>query len=177
MRSIIVTCLVLFSVAATAQRYKVVKSDVSFYSEAPLENIEAHNIASVGIFDESNGEMAFSVPINKFKFEKALMQEHFNEKYMESDRFPKSTFKGKLIGYTKGKSSQKVKVSGLLFIHGVEKKVTIDGTITTRGDKIIMDAKFPITVAEYKIERPQLLWENIAEVIEVTVHFEFEKNE
>ncbi|MDH5604661.1 MAG: YceI family protein [Cyclobacteriaceae bacterium] len=177
MRILIVSCLLLIAFSISAQRYKVSKSDVSFFSEAPLENIEAHNTESAGLFDAEKGEMAFSVPINKFKFEKSLMQEHFNEKYMESDKFPKATFKGKLVGYSKEKSSQNVKASGLLFIHGIEKKVTIEGTITSKGNKLTMDATFPVTVADYNIQRPQLLWENIAEIIEVSVHFDFEKND
>ena len=167
--------LLVTATSAFAQRYKVVKSDVSFYSEAPLENIEAHNTSAAGLFDEATGGLAFSIPINKFKFKKALMQEHFNEKYMESDKFPNATFKGKLAGFDKSKATQKVKASGLLNIHGVEKKVTIDGTITRKGNKYIMDAKFPAALADYKIERPKLLWENIAEVVDVTIHFELEQ--
>ena len=103
------------------------------------------------------------------------MQEHFNEKYMESDKFPNATFKGRLPEFDKSKTTQKVNASGLLNIHGVEKKVTINGTVTKKGGKYIIDAKFPAALADYKIERPQLLWENISEVVDVTVHFELDK--
>lgn len=166
----------IFSGTAYAQKYKVSKGKVVFFSEAALENITAYNNSAVGLFTSNTGEVAFVVPIVKFEFEKALMQEHFNEKYMHSDKYPRSTFKGKVTGFDMDKKGeQNVTVEGDLFIHGVTKKVKVPGTFEVKGNTIVMSAKFPATLADYNIERPQLLWENIAETVEVSVNFNFEK--
>ena len=102
------------------------------------------------------------------------MQEHFNEKYMESDKFPKATFKGKLIGFDKSSSNeQTASATGEMTIHGVTEKVDIPGTISRNGNKLLMKSTFIIKLADYKIEIPQLLWQNIAEQVEVKIEFSF----
>src|SRR5687768_84945 len=82
-----------------AQKYNIEKGSVSFFSDAAIEDISADNKKPSGIFNTTTGDIVFSIPINEFKFEKSLMQEHFNEKYMQSDKFPKSTFQGKVTGF------------------------------------------------------------------------------
>src|SRR5688572_29015897 len=96
--SIIIFSL-LVSATVVAQKYTVEKSHVSFYSHATIEDITAENKKSSAIFNASTSEIVFSIPVNEFQFAKSLMQEHFNEKYMETDKFPKSTFKGKVTGF------------------------------------------------------------------------------
>jgi polyisoprenoid-binding protein YceI len=100
------------------------------------------------------------------------MQEHFNEKYMDTEKFPKSTFQGKVTGYDANKSGvQNVKSNGKLTIHGETKEVEIPGTIEKQGDKLVMKSKFIVKLEDYKIAIPQLMWQNIAEQVEVTVDF------
>ena len=91
--------LIFVGHCAFAQKYMSTESTVSFYSEAPLENIEAESTKGKSILDVGTNEIVFSVPISSFIFEKSLMQEHFNEKYMESDKYPKAIFKGKIFGF------------------------------------------------------------------------------
>jgi polyisoprenoid-binding protein YceI len=107
-------------------------------------------------------------------FAKSLMQEHFNEKYMESEKFPKATFQGKLTGFDLTKSgSQEVRAQGKLTIHGVTRDIDVPGTIEVAGKKITMKSKFMVKVADYDITIPQLLFQNIAEQVEVTVDFTY----
>ncbi len=157
-----------------AQKFVAEKSSVSFYSSAPFENIDAKNTKSSAVFDSSSDEIAFSIPIKEFQFPKSLMQEHFNEKYLESEKYPKSTFSGKIIGF-KGNVSgvQSVTAVGKLMIHGITRDVTIPGTIERLGEALIMKSQFIVKLEDYKIKIPQLMWKNIAEQVEVTVEFTF----
>lgn len=169
----LLTLLIFISTCATAQKMTVEKSKVVFFSDAAIEDITAENRKVAGLFNQDNGEIVFSIPISAFKFAKALMQEHFNEKYMESDKFPKATFQGKIEGYDKGSNSQSAKAVGKMTIHGVTKEVEIPGTITRQGNKLQMNSKFMVKLADYNITIPQLLWQNIAEQVEVTVDITF----
>src|SRR5262249_222529 len=115
-----------------------------------------------------------SVPMKEFKFAKSLMQQHFNEKYVESEKFPKSTFQGKIVGYKEGGgSTQQVNAQGKLTIHGVTKDIDVPGTIEVQGNKLIMKSKFNVKGADYDIGIPQVVFQNIAEEVEVTLDFTF----
>ncbi len=92
--------VVLQCITTNAQdRLLTRNGSISFYSKAPLEDIEANTQTAVSVLDRKTGQIEFSVLIKSFTFEKALMQEHFNEDYLESDKFPKSTFKGHIDGF------------------------------------------------------------------------------
>jgi hypothetical protein len=158
----------------SAQKYVSEKTFVSFFSDAAIEDITADNRKSSSIFDASSGEIVFSIPIRDFRFAKSLMREHFNEKYMESDKYPKATFKGKISGFDNAASGeQNARAIGEITIHGVTQKIEIPGTIIKNGNKLSMKSKFIIKLADFKIEIPQLLWQNIAEQVEVTVDFAY----
>lgn len=158
----------------SAQKYVLEKSVVTFFSEAAIENITAKNEKTMSVLNSQTSEVAFSVPIREFQFAKKLMQEHYNEKYMESEKFPKSTFAGKLEGFdSSAKGVQQVKANGKLTIHGVTMNVEIPGTAEIQATKIVMKAKFIVKLADYNIKIPQLMWQNIAEQVEVTVDFTY----
>lgn len=162
------------SLNAGAQKYSTEKTFVSFFSDAAIEDITAENTKTAGVFNAATSDIAFSVPIKEYQFEKSLMQEHFNEKYMETEKFPKATFQGKVSGYDPTATGvQKVTSKGKLAIHGETKEVEIPGTIEKQGDKLLMKSKFTVKLADYKIAIPQLLWQNIAEQVEVTTDFTF----
>ena len=159
---------------AGAQNYTTEKSFISFYSHAPIEDIKAENVKAVSLFNSSTGEIAFSVPIKEYQFRKSLMQEHFNEKYMESEKYPKSIFQGKITGFNpQAKGIQHVSTLGKLTIHGVTKEVNIKGTIEKLADKLSMKSSFIVKLEDYNIMIPQLLRNNIAEQVEVTIDFVF----
>lgn len=160
------------------QKFSVEKSIVTFFSKATIEDITAKNIKSNSIFDLETGEIAFSIPIKEFKFAKSQMQEHFNEKYMESDKFKSATFAGKITGYdAKGSGPQSAKAIGKLTIHGVTKDIDVPGTIEITKDKVIIKSKFDVKLEDYSVPRPQILWQNIAEAVEVSVDFTFKPYE
>jgi hypothetical protein len=163
-----------FCLTSQAQKYKTEQTFVSFYSHAAIEDITAENKKTAGVFDPVTGDVAFSIPIKEFQFAKSLMQEHFNEKYMDTEKYPKSTFQGKIANYDANASGpQNVNAKGKLSIHGETREVEIPGTIEKNGDKLMMKSKFIVKLADHKITIPQLLWQNIAEQVEVTLDFTF----
>ena len=166
----------IIQLSYSQNKYFTRTGHISFFSEANLENIEAHNHQGTCILNRENGEIALSVLMKGFEFEKALMQEHFNENYVESHKFPKSTFKGKIVDFDQVKiqdnGKYNVKVEGELTIHGETKKVISDGTLEVSGNTISANTSFPVTVKDYKIKIPKTVINNIAEVVEVKVELE-----
>jgi polyisoprenoid-binding protein YceI len=159
------------STIANAQIYLGKTCDISFYSKGPIEDIAALNTTTKPIFNAAKGEVAVKVTIKGFKFDKQLMEEHFNEKYMESDKYPYAVFTGKVnepIDYKKD-GTYKVTLTGKLDMHGVAKDRTIDGTVTIKGGEISFDSKFVVALKDHNIEIPSLVAQNIAETVDVTI--------
>lgn len=143
---------------------------ITFFSESPLENIEAANKGATIVFKSTTNDLQVSISIMNFKFKNALMEEHFNENYMETEKYPKCIFKGKInetIDYTKD-GENKVTVTGKLEMHGVTKEVTFNGTFTTIGKEFKLYCKTKIKVSDYNIKVPSMYVKNIAEVVDVT---------
>ena len=168
----------LVTVFSFAQpRYVTRDGHISFFSEAPLENIEAHNHLVVSLLDIEKSEVVASLFIKDFKFDKSLMQEHFNENYLESDKFPKATFQGVLKGghpidVTKNGTYQ-VETDGKLTLHGVTKEIQLAGTLEVKDNTVYVKAKFKIAIRDYKIDVPTIVVKNIAEIVEVTVDLKY----
>lgn len=173
MRGVIVL-LLLISQPLLAQKYSLEKSKVVFFSDAAIEDIRAENTKTVSIYNTETGEVAFSIPIKEFQFENATMQEHFNEKYLDTEKFPKATFQGKFSSFNQdGDQPQTVTAVGKLTIHGVTREVEITGTIQIASQKILAKTTFMVELADYNIKIPQLLWQKIAEQVEVTAEFTY----
>lgn len=169
--------MLLFLNHIVAQKYIARNGDIGFFSSTPIEDIEAHNYQASSVLDIGSGEMVYSVLIKGFEFEKALMQEHFNEKYLESDKYPKSTFKGKILNMDQLDLSKdgvnNVEVEGDLTIKNVTKHIKVKGTLERKGSHIIAKAKFPVHVADYNIHIPAMVKDNIAEVVDVDINVEY----
>ena len=159
------------------EKSQLVNSEVSFFSEAPLENIEAHNKYAKGIIDWKTNNFSFRIPIKDFVFKKSLMQEHFNENYMESDKFPNATFKGKMDGdYNLKKSgTYQVTATGEIEIHGVKQQRTIPATIEVKGKTVTVSSSFKVELEDHEIEIPTIVFSKIAEIIEVTLKGELKE--
>lgn len=173
MKFLNVLLLVLVTQICIAQKYVGKNGNITFFSETPVENIEAKSGEVGSAFDAKTGDLFVQVPIKSFKFEQSLMQEHFNENYMESDKFPKATLKGNIfeaekIDYKKD-ASYKVVAKGKLTIHGVTKEVTVPGTLKVSNGKISIDSRFNVRCADYNIKIPKLVMVKIAEEIQVTI--------
>lgn len=164
---------------ASAQKVLTRNGYVKFYSHAALEDIEAVNNQVSSVIEISDGSFAFLVPIKGFVFEKALMQEHFNENYLESGQYPKASFKGKInnldaIDFSKDGTYEAV-FSGTMNIHGVDKDISENATISVKDGAISLNSKFEITPEEYGIKIPAGKRDNIAKTVEVTVKMSYEK--
>jgi hypothetical protein len=160
--------------ACNAQKYKSETGSISFFSEAAVEDIAAINEKASSLFNSATGEIAFLVTIPDFEFVKSLMQEHFNEKYMESDQFPKASFKGRITGYDMSSDgAQSVNAIGVLTIHGQSKELTTSGKFEIHDGEIKMTSAFVVKLADYNIKIPKLLWRNIAEQVEVKTVFTY----
>ncbi|WP_353125062.1 YceI family protein [Parapedobacter pyrenivorans] len=152
-------------------------SRISFFSEAPLEDISAVTQKATSALDTNTREIAFKVPIKSFEFRKQLMQEHFNENYMESAKFPYATFGGRIkepLDWSQD-GTYRVTVSGNLEIHGVKKFYTTDATIEVKGGLIAAHAKFNVKVADHGIKIPRIVVKNIAEIVDVEITSTYQK--
>ena len=168
----ILTTLVLsFESNAQILKAKDNGTEISFFSSSPLEDITAVNKGAIVVLNSLNGDIQIRITIQNFKFKNSLMEEHFNENYLESQKFPSSIFKGKInekVNYA-ADGETKVTVTGKLEIHGVTKDVTLDGMVTVKGKDVTLDSKFKVRVADYNIKVPSLYVKNIAEVVDVTL--------
>lgn len=175
MRQILLAAVVIFSVMNTAysQKYFSKTGHISFYSETKLEKFDAHNKSSSIVYDSQSGKLEAAALIKGFQFEKVLMQEHFNENYMESNKFPKATFKGMIDNYKTidlaKNGKYPVKVSGDLTMHGVTQKVTTDGQIVVNNGKIEATAAFNVALADYKISIPALVKDQISKTVKISI--------
>ena len=174
MKKLILSLCVIVGLSANAQIYKAKKegSSIHFLSKSPLEDIEATNKSPIAAFKPETNDLQFGVVMTDFKFKAALMEEHFNENYMESTKFPQAIFKGKVNEKVDlaVDGENKVTVTGKMTLHGVTKDVTAQGTMTKKGNDLILKSTFKIKVADYNIKVPSLYVQNIAEVVDVDVN-------
>ncbi|MEJ7694581.1 YceI family protein [Daejeonella sp.] len=164
------TCIML-----TAHNVKSVfvtkTAELTLFSEAPMEDIEATSKSAYGVINTDNGEIQFGVSIRSFRFRKSLMQEHFNENYMESDKYPTAKFKGKLntpIDVSRDGLYQ-VTATGDLEVHGVTKKRSISGTVKVLNARLELSSAFNVKCEDHNIKIPSLVFKNIAETIRITL--------
>lgn len=178
MRSLIISAIFLLTGFAGAGQdvYSSRNVSFSFYSSAPLEDIEAKTARGVSAINIKTKAVYFQVQVNTFQFKKKLMQEHFNENYLETGKYPYASFKGRIIDNTDMTKDgvYPVTVEGTLGIHGVDKIYKEKGTVTVSNGKLTVNAKFNVRVADHKIKIPSLVIKNIAEVVEVTVNGVYE---
>lgn len=170
----------LSALLADAQNIYMTKTGkVSFSSRANSpEKVAADNNEVSSVFNAQTGEMVFAILIKSFHFESALMEEHFNENYMESSKFPKSTFKGKIsnlaaVNFAKD-GAYPVTVEGDLTLHGVTKKVSSTGSLTVKGGKIAAFSKFSVKLKDYNVVIPSLVKDKISEDIDITADCKYE---
>ncbi|HUX84748.1 MAG TPA: YceI family protein [Chitinophagaceae bacterium] len=162
------------ALSATAQNNSIWISrnaDISLFSSAPIENIDAKSTQGVSAINPRTRDVYFKVLITTFQFRNSLMQEHFNEDFMESDKYPYAEFRGKIQDSTdlEKDGTYSVTVKGTLSIHNVSKVYTVQGKIDVSGGKITVHSRFDVRLADHHITIPKLVVQNIAEVIQVTI--------
>ncbi len=176
MKRIILGLLALaFLGPLSAQSYFTRTGHVWFFSHTPAEDIEAHNYQVLSQI-KADGSIQFAMLMKGFEFEKALMQEHFNEKYVESDQYPKAGFEGRIVNVdqidweTDGRYD--AEVEGEMTIHGVKRPVKTQGVIEVQGGQALAQATFRLEPTDYDIT---LFSSKIAEVLAIHVDMDYQK--
>jgi len=169
--------LLEIAITVNAQKYMTKNGFIGFFSHTAMEDIKGDNNQVAAVLDISTGDMVFQALVKSFHFDRALMEEHFNENYMESDKFPKSTFKGKITNLSSVNFSKNgtydVTVEGDLTIHDVTNKISTKGTLEVAVGGINANAKFNIVPEDYKITIPGVVREKINKNLEVSVTMKY----
>lgn len=156
-----------------SQTYLTKNGMIRLYSEAPLEKIEAFNRTVNVALLAPTGDFFFKVLIKSFNFEKAMMQEHFNDDYMESDKYPEATLLAKVTNLKdinfKKDGTYPATIEGKLTIHGQTQQIKQNGTFEIRNGAVTAKAKFNVLLADYNIAVPNTLVNNISKSIEITI--------
>tara|TARA_B110000438_G_scaffold288074_1_gene321084 strand:- start:262 stop:804 length:543 start_codon:yes stop_codon:yes gene_type:complete len=172
-KNIITLLFVLYSVSSFSQKYISRNGFVQFNASTPLEIINPINNHVSSVFNSENGEIVFQMNMISFKFEKALMETHFNEKYIESEKYPKSTFIGKIKDWNSnlldGENHNVIAV-GTITIHGIEKEIEVKGSIQKNNSKITIKSDFELIILDFEIKIPKLVRDKISKKVKVEVN-------
>jgi hypothetical protein len=177
--ALILVIIIFTSSLVIAQKYMTKGGTIRFSSDTPMEKIDAVNRQVNSALDFATGNFVFKVLIRGFEFEKALMQEHFNENYMESEKFPNSTFNGKITNIKDVNLAKdgvyKVVAEGDLFMHGITNKIKVNGTLEVKAGKVLGVSTFNVAPKDYNITIPAAVIKNISEAIKVDVNITLDK--
>lgn len=170
--------IVMNALPARAQTLSTSTAKISLYSSTPIEDIRALAEDAKSVLVPGNRQIAFQVQIRSFQFEKKMMQEHFNENYMESDKFPQARFAGTItenIDLSKD-GMYEVHAKGTLTVHGVEQPRTIAGKLQVKDGNVHLSTAFKVRCADHKIKIPTLVFNKIAEEIDVKVEADYQSS-
>lgn len=179
MKYIILILLACTSVIEQAGQdsYSCKNAKISLFSSTAVDDIKAETSTGTSVFNASTGQLEFSVNIKSLTFEKSLMQQHFNEDYMQSDKYPKASFKGKIqehIDVAK-EGTYPVTVAGDLTIHGTTKSRTVPGKVIVKAGTITMTSEFVVKCADHNVETPKILFHHIAKEVTISVSATYKK--
>lgn len=170
---------VLCTQIVNAQKYSTKSGKLSFEASVPLfEDVNATDNKNVTVLDSSNGSIASVSSVSNFKFTVKLMEEHFNESYAETAKYPKTSFKGKILNFKLSELSANAKnytIQGTLNFHGVDKEIKSTATISLSDGKIHIKGKFKAKPADFKVKIPKMMTKKIAEEVEVAYQFTLSK--
>jgi hypothetical protein len=178
MKKAIIVIAVLFCTifSVQAQKYLTKEGVIDIYSETSLFVIEAKNQKVASILNTDNGEIVVSTLVRSFKFKEALVEEHFNENYMESHLYPKAQFKGKIMNFsqinTSKDGSYTIQIEGDLTLHGETRPLKTSGKLTVKSGSIIASTEFLISLENYKVKIEEQYKDRISDEIKLTVHFD-----
>lgn len=170
---LLISFLVFFNSKATAQdKYMAKDGFISFFSHTLVEDIKADNNQVLSIIDTETGEIAIQLLMRSFQFKKALMQEHFNESYVESHKFPKAKFNGIILNFAELENIDETQINGTLNVHGKDKEISIITKVEKDASIIKISGDFTVEVADFDIKIPSIVRNNIAKTIKVTFNIE-----
>ena len=177
MKNTILLALLFIGFQSKAQLFMTTNGEVSIFSKTPMENIDAVNKSVSSIINTATNEVAVQMRITNFVFPNKLMQEHFNENYLESEKFPSATFKGKIketVDLTLA-GTYPITASGTATIHGVTRPIDLKGTIISTGTSLALTCAFEVKLVDYKVDIPKIVFAKIAEVIKVSSKINYTK--
>ena len=169
---IIIIIFMFLHLNSFAQKYSANNGEITFYSYAPIEDIKAENNKVSAIYDSETKELVFQLYIENFNFRKKLMQEHFNENYLESDLYPKSSFIGRVMSV----NDSVAKVQGLLSIHGISNQIDEVGSFVKKDNTFILSSNFKVKLEDYDVMIPKIVMYKIAEEISIDVNITLIEN-
>ena len=149
-------------------------------SKAAFEPIKASNNNTVSIIDSSNGQIAAVIRISEFDFRLGLMQEHFNENYLESNVYPKSTFEGQIKNFSLNELNQDFKeheIKGVLTIKGINNDIVTKAKIRKIDEKIELSSSFSVMLSDYKVKIPKIVFKKIDEEVKINLNFVYERKQ
>ncbi|MHA8083197.1 YceI family protein [Aquirufa sp. A-Brett2-15D] len=177
MKKILLLTLLVIGFQSRAQLFMTTNGEVSIFSKTPMENIDAVNKSVSSIINTATNEVAVQMRITNFVFPNKLMQEHFNENYLESEKFPSATFKGKIketVDLTVA-GTYPISASGTATIHGVTRPIELKGSIVSTGTNLALTCAFEVKLVDYKVDIPKIVFAKIAEVIKVSSKINYTK--
>jgi len=172
-KKIITLLFVLYSVFSFSQKYISRNGSVQFNASTPLETISPINNYVSSVFNSENGEIVFQMNMISFKFKKALMETHFNEKYVESEKYPKSTFTGKIKDWNSNLldgENHNVTAVGTITIHGIEKEIEVKGSLQKKNKNITINSDFELIISDFEIKISKLVLDKISKKVQVKVN-------
>ncbi len=168
---------IIFSTQVYSQKYKTIEGQIEIFSQTPVFTIEGKDKKVASIVDFSNGEIVATTLVRSFNFKQALVEDHFNENYMQSDQFPRAFFKGNITNFKdvdlKKNGEYKITIKGNLTIHGTTNPIEVPGTITVADGKVIGKTEFPVSLAGYKIHVEETYKDAIKDEIKLTINFDY----
>ncbi|PKP28561.1 MAG: hypothetical protein CVU01_03920 [Bacteroidetes bacterium HGW-Bacteroidetes-18] len=168
-RFIILFVFLVVTQVFSQEKYLTKEGYISFFSHSLVEDIKADNYQVFSVIDKKTGEIAIQLLMKSFIFKKALMQEHFNQSYVESYKYPKASFKGYIINFNELEGQNvTVEIKGILSIHGKEKETSTFANIQILKDQINLSGHFMVEVADFDINIPIVVRNNIAKTIKIT---------
>ncbi|WP_353778126.1 YceI family protein [Winogradskyella sp. 3972H.M.0a.05] len=176
MKNLIFSVVLLMTISVSAQKYFTKTGITEFKASVEaFEPVEAVNKSTTAILNVENGDIAGLLFLKAFHFKVALMQEHFNENYMDSDKYPKATFKGRILDFSFDELTEDgklLKLDGVLNLRGKDKAISTIAKLTKVGDKIQVTSTFSVEPQDFDIKIPGIVKDKIAKTINVRLNYE-----
>ena len=173
--------LLAVTIAFGQSKYMTKSGSMSFEASQPsFEPIEATHSAVSALLNADTGELAVLALVRGFRFPLALMEEHFNENYIESHQYPKTSFKGSILNFDSNALSNQprtVQLTGELSMHGVTKLISVSATITKSDEQITLTSSFSVKTSDFGIKIPSLVREQIDENVQVEVSLPLQRKQ
>ncbi len=170
--------IISFGFTKPKKQYLTRNGEVTFFSYAAAENIKAENNQVLSLLDIKKEKIAVNILMRAFEFEKSLMQEHFNDSYIESDIYPRATFEGTILNFKPEEKGKRTKfIKGDFTLRGITKPVKLKAEIDYDGNQYTITGVTTIDVKDYKIKIPEILSSKIAKTVKISFNFKYDSYE